>query len=155
MKETKRISKLFEDLYDGTPWIDTNIAGTLRGLTAKQASKKVLPEWHSVWEITEHLIKWRMHVAGRLQGKKINVGEDNYFEEIEDTSEKNWKETLHRLDGSQEEWLSFLKKLDEKTLDKVNPRSGMTYYEHIHSIIHHDVYHLGQIALLSKAVKPE
>jgi len=34
MKETKRIAKLFEDLYNGSPWIDVTIMDTLKNISA-------------------------------------------------------------------------------------------------------------------------
>ena len=48
MKETERISKLFEDLYDGHPWIDVNILPNLKKLTAKQAAKRLYSDWNTI-----------------------------------------------------------------------------------------------------------
>src|SRR4030095_14836343 len=151
MKETARIQKLFEDLYNGSPWIDVNIMGTLVKITSSQAAKKTAP-WNSIWEIANHMISWRNHVLQRLQDNNPQVTKDNYFFPVADISEAAWKETLKRFENSQQEWIDFLKKFIENDLEIVNLRSNLTYYEHIHSIIHQDVYHLGQIVLLSKIV---
>ena len=61
MKETQRIIKLFKDLYEGNPWIDVNITGTLGKITAQQAAKKIVLRHNSIWEIVNHLISWRLY----------------------------------------------------------------------------------------------
>ncbi|HEY5370958.1 MAG TPA: hypothetical protein VIJ75_18390 [Hanamia sp.] len=48
MQETKRIKKLFGDLYNGRPWIDITIMDTLKYISAEQAAKKVTPERNSI-----------------------------------------------------------------------------------------------------------
>ena len=150
MKETKRISSLFKKLYDGSLWIDINITSVLQNISSEQASKRVLKNCNTIWEITNHLIDWRLNVLQRVQGKKIKTPGNNYFKPVTDTSEKNWKDTLQRLSGVQQDWIEFLDKVDPIKLEKVYTPNTMTYYENIHGIIQHDVYHLGQIVILSK-----
>ena len=152
MKETERIAKLFEDLYNSTPWIDVNLLGTLKRISAKQASKKISPNWNSIWEITNHIISWRENVLERVQGRVLQTPADNYFSEIRETTENDWKETLKKLEDSQQQWLQVLKDFNEDNFSKIYPNNQMTYYEHIHGILQHDAYHLGQIVLLAKVV---
>lgn len=151
MKEVQRAAKLFEELYDGTPWIHVNLVSVLTLIDAKQASKSISPSCHSIWEIANHLISWRQNVLQRVQGKITKAPTDNYFRPIEDISENAWKETLQMLEHSQQQWVNFFKTLKEEDFDKVYPGgSQMTYYEYIHGILQHDAYHLGQIVLLAK-----
>jgi uncharacterized damage-inducible protein DinB len=150
MTETKRISSLFNKLYDGSPWIDINITSVLKNISVEQASKRVLKNCNTIWEITNHLIDWRINVLQRVQGKIIKTPGNNYFEPVTDTSEKNWTDTLQRLAKVQKDWVQFLDKVDPTQLEKIYIPNSMTYYEHIHGIIQHDAYHLGQIVLLSK-----
>ena len=153
MQETKRITKLFTDIYNGSPWIDVNLTDTLSKLTAAQSANRPIPQCNTIWEIVNHLIQWRQNVLQRVQGKVIKTPSHNYFQKVKDTSPKAWKTTLNDLAGSQKQWLDFLKKFDENDFEKVYPNNGMTYYEHIQGIIQHDAYHLGQIVMLSKLVK--
>ena len=150
MKETQRIVKLFEDLYDGNPWIDVNIKSTLERLTPEQASKRILSGRNSIWEIVNHLISWRLNVLQRVQGKKMISPDDNYFSAVTDTSDAAWKKTLEQLKNSQTQWIDFLKTLREDDFTKIYPGNNMTYYEHVHGILQHDAYHLGQMVLLTK-----
>lgn len=150
MKEPQRILELFEDLYNGEPWLDITLIGTLENITAEQAAQKKYPDRNSIWEITNHLILWRLNVLDRVKGNAIETPETNYFYPIEDTSPEAWEKTIENLHYSEREWLVFLKSLPPKKLDDVYINSGLTNYEHIHGIIQHDAYHLGQIVLLSK-----
>ena len=150
MKENELIVKLFEDLFEGSPWIDVTIMGTLKGINSKNAFKKLSANQNSIWEIVNHLINWRLNVLQRVQGKVIITPGNNYFEPITDSSPSAWERTLKELQDSQTQWLEFLKQLRPNTFSKVYPNNKMTYYEHIHGIIQHDAYHMGQITLLAK-----
>jgi uncharacterized damage-inducible protein DinB len=152
MKEAKRIKKLFENLYDGSPWIDVTIMDTLKSISAQRAAKKIAPGRNSIWQIVNHIIAWRENVLLRVQGNKIVTPNNNYFIEIDNVSEAEWQKTLERLANSQDQWIRFLENFDESKFETIYPSNKMSYYEHIHGILQHDAYHLGQIVLLSKLV---
>lgn len=150
MKETQRIRKLFEDLYKGDPWLDVTLAGTLSKIPADKAAKKPNPEWNSIWEITNHLICWRENVLKRVKGDVVTTPGNNYFNYIIDTSEIAWQQALRKLHDSQQEWIDFLKEQQQEDLEKIYTANNHTYADHIHGIIQHDAYHLGQIVMLAK-----
>jgi uncharacterized damage-inducible protein DinB len=153
MKETARIVKLFDDLYDGSPWIGVNILPNLQKLTAQQAARRIYSNWNTIWEITNHMISWRENVLQRIQGKIIKTPSHNYVVPVIDTSQKAWQLTLERLQTSQEAWVSFLKKFKAGDLENIYPPNNHTYYDHIQGILQHDAYHLGQIIIISKKVR--
>lgn len=150
MKAKERITKLFEDIYDGDPWIDVTLQGTLKNISAAKAAKKISPDRNSIWQIVNHLISWRENVLQRVQGKMITTPDNNYFTGIIDTSDAAWQSTLKRLENSQQQWITFLANFNESEFDKIYPNNNMSYYDHVNGIIQHDAYHLGQIVLLSK-----
>lgn len=150
MKQTARISKLFNDLYDGSPWLGVNWLETLNNISAEQASKRIAEGRNTIWEITNHVIQWRLNVLRRVQGETIVSPDHNYILPVEAVSETDWKNTLEELAVSQQKWLDFLKNFDENQFSKIYPNNQMTYYEHIHGILQHDAYHLGQVVLLAK-----
>src|SRR5262245_46436329 len=109
MKESEQLSKQFTDLYNGTPWIDVTITATLDEISAKEAATKVFPHFNSIWEIVNHMIRWRETVLKRMQGEEIESPEDNYFSYIPDRSENAWQQTKDSLRETQEHWLKALK----------------------------------------------
>lgn len=152
MKEAQRISSLYQKLYNGSPWIDITITAVLENITAEQAAKRALPNANSIWEITNHIIAWRANVIQRVQGTVITTPNHNYFESIKDTSDAAWRNTLEKLEATQTAWFQFLNNFKESDFENIYPNNEMSYYEHIHGIIQHDCYHLGQIVILTKMV---
>jgi uncharacterized damage-inducible protein DinB len=153
MKETTRITKLYEDLYDGSPWLGVVILPALKKLSASQAARRIDPEWNTIWEIVNHMISWRENVLKRVQGQLPRTPAHNYITPVEDTNPAAWKATLSRLEASQQAWLGLLKKFKSPDFNLVYPGNQMTFYEHIHGILQHDAYHLGQIVILAKKLQ--
>ena len=135
MKEIERIIKSFEYLYDGEPWIGVNMVGTLEKITAEQAGKKIAINHNSIWEITNHMISWRLNVLQRVKGKTMVSPDNNYIEPVTDQTETAWKNTLEQLKNSQQQWIDFLKTFSENDFEKVYQNNSMSYYENIQGII--------------------
>lgn len=150
MSENRRISNLYQSIYNGNPWLEVTLVDTLKNVRAEQAYRKINPNLNTIWEIVNHLIQWRRNILRRVQGETVITPDHNYFVPILDSSEAAWAQSLQSLEKSQELWNSFLEDFDDSDLDKIYPSNGHTYYEHIHGIIQHDVYHLGQIVILKK-----
>ena len=152
MTEQQRLGALFQNLYNGHPWLDITLAGVLQNIPAEKAKLRV-GNCNTIWEIVVHMIRWRENVLQRVQGAVLKTPDSNYIEPVSDTSDAAWKNTLHELELSNNAWLEFLKKLDLTQLDRAYPVNRLTYYEHIHGILQHDAYHLGQIVLLAKQLQ--
>ena len=150
MKESNRISDLYQSIYNGNPWLEVTLAKTLENVTAEQAYRKINPNLNTIWEIVTHLIQWRRNILERMQGAVIITPDHNYFVPVLDSSEAAWEQTLQNLKKSQESWNTFLADFDDADFVKIYPNNNHTYYEHIHGVIQHDVYHLGQIVILKK-----
>ncbi len=152
MNESHRIQSLFTDLYHGHPWLDVTLQDTLSRISAEQANQRPIKDGNTIWEIVNHLIAWRENVLRRVQGEVIQTPSNNYIEKITDVSEAAWQQTLENLETTQKEWLYFLSTFNETDFSNEYPVNKLTYYQHIHGIIQHDAYHLGQIVLLAKMV---
>jgi UTP:GlnB (protein PII) uridylyltransferase len=57
---------------------------------------------------------------------------------------------LENLAASQQQWEDFLSGMKDDGLSGIYLPNGRMHYEHIHGIIQHDAYHLGQIVLIAK-----
>jgi uncharacterized damage-inducible protein DinB len=152
MSESKRISNLYQSIYNGNPWLEVTLAHTIENVSAAQAYRKVNPNLNTIWEIVNHLIQWRRNILKRVQGETVITPDHNYFVPVLDSSEAAWEQSLQNLAKSQELWNAFFEDFDDTDLDKIYVSNGHTFYEHIHGIIQHDVYHLGQIVILKKFI---
>ncbi|WP_026449748.1 DinB family protein [Aequorivita capsosiphonis] len=153
MNESNRIQSLFTDLYHGHPWLDVTLQDTLSRITSEQAFERPIQDGNTIWEIVNHIIAWRENVLKRVQGEVLEIPSNNYIEVIKDPSDEAWQNTLAALETTQKEWLYFLNTFNEADFKKEYPANKLSYYQHIHGIIQHDAYHLGQIVLLTKLVK--
>jgi uncharacterized damage-inducible protein DinB len=154
MNESRRIQTLFTDLYHGHPWLDVTLQDTLGSITPEQAAQRPIKDGNTIWEIVNHIIAWRQNVLRRVQGEVLEIPENNYIEQIIDTSDDAWRKTLETLETTQKEWLYFLSTFNEADFINEYPPNNLTYYQHIHGIIQHDAYHMGQIVLLAKITNP-
>ena len=147
MKDQVRLKKLFEDHFDGDPWIEVQILASLRGLQAKDAAKN-LYGLNSIWQIVHHMTCWRQTILQRVQGKELRSPSDNYFIVINDVSTAAWTAAVARLKKSQTDLLAYLTNdpgdLDEPAGNKY------TRYELLQGLLQHDAYHLGQIVMIKK-----
>lgn len=60
--EGERMYGLFEDLYDGTPWLGVNVMSNLRTITASKAAARPLENCNTIWEIVHHMILSLIHI---------------------------------------------------------------------------------------------
>lgn len=71
MENIKRIEKLLNDHFNGDPWIDMTIMGTLKTLSAEDAARKT-EDMNSIWQIVNHMIAWREALLTRVKGQLRN-----------------------------------------------------------------------------------
>ncbi|SHM57878.1 DinB family protein [Flavobacterium chilense] len=150
MSESKRVSNLYQSIYNGNPWLEVTLAHTLENVTAEQAYRKINPKLNTIWEIVNHLIQWRRNILRRVQGETIITPDHNYFVPVLDSSEAAWEQSLQNLAKSQELWSACLNDFNDADFEKIDQNNNHNFYEDIHGIIQHDVYHLGQIVILKK-----
>ncbi|MCE7055539.1 DinB family protein [Algoriphagus sp. AGSA1] len=152
MKESQRIRSLFSKQYNQNPWIGVNFVDKLAQITPELAAYKFSPKTNSIWEILNHLISWRELVLEGIHKNTYSSPSHNFFLPIKDPSEEEWNLTLDRLHASQEAWLEYFSSFEEGILEKKFGDHTYTYYELILGVLHHDIYHLGQIALLARVI---
>ena len=151
MKENQRLLKLLKDHFNGDPWIDVQLLGSLKGLAAKDAAKNI-HGLNSVWQIVHHMTCWRETILERVQGNNIPAPANNYFLPLKDTSSKAWAAALKRLKISQKNLLDHLSK-DRTNPDELPGPGTYSRYELLQGILQHDAYHLGQIVLVRKMLQ--
>jgi uncharacterized damage-inducible protein DinB len=77
-------------------------------------------------------------------------------DEMNFPSPGTWTEALQRLEESQVKLLEAAARFPEERLGELVPSitHKYTYYTLLHGIIHHDLYHIGQIQLILKSASP-
>lgn len=161
MKELSRIIHLFENCFKGQPsaWHGSSLIPLLENVSAAKAQKLIIPDSHSIWEIVLHIPVWKKETIKCLEGKTFPfLPTKKEWPPINDTSEKAWENAVQELKNTHKQLMDAICKFDPEKLetriiiDKTwsPPWSTTTYYDLLHGILHHDIYHTGQIAILKK-----
>jgi uncharacterized damage-inducible protein DinB len=146
--ETERIVRLLEKTFDKHPWYGSSIMEVL-DMDPAIAIKRI-GNGHTIIELVRHMTSWRMFATKRLQG-------DDAFEITEEMNfpkTGTWEEALMNLRNSQSDLVGAAKNFPEGRYGELVPSKSQkyTYYTLLHGVLHHDIYHLGQIAYIRKSV---
>jgi uncharacterized damage-inducible protein DinB len=146
--EKQNILSLLTSTFEENPWYGPSLKEVLSNITPEQASKK-LEGTHSIIDLVAHMTAWRIFVIRKLEGDDHYAVEDHMnFPAVSD-----WSKALQDLFDSQAKLISALQNFPGTRLSEVVPHGSYRYsfYALLHGIIHHDVYHTGQISLIKKA----
>jgi uncharacterized damage-inducible protein DinB len=147
MSEINRITQTLRSSFEKNAWHGPAVMEILDEVSEKNCFSR-LPNTHSIIELVAHLTAWRVYTAEKLKGKHLQVSDEMNFPKPSD-----WKKTLEELTKTQAELLVAIQNFPEEKLDETVPhtKNRYTFYTLIHGIVHHDVYHAGQIMLIVKA----
>ena len=143
-------------IQDGRPWVGSSYARKLRGIEDEQVFVRPIAEMHSIAEIISHLSFWRKEAILKIKtgdGGKTDDCEENWLTN-EELKPKGWAAIKSEYDNSLLELIDLLKEKDDTFLDETyydNDFKGTyTYRFLIDGVLHHDVYHLGQLGIIVK-----
>jgi len=151
-----------KEVQKGNPWIGSSYKKKLEVLSDEDFFRRPLKDVHSVAELISHLTIWRKETA-----LKIKTGRGS----ITDSDPSNWREIgllrgigrqriLKDYDDSLQEIIELLSDKQDEFLEKKyydnDFRGDYTYSWLLNGMLHHDLYHLGQIGYIVKFLqKPE
>lgn len=146
--EIQKIRRLLERTFEKGAWHGPSVKETIEGITQDQSLHR-LQNTHSIIELVTHMTAWRTYVTKRLLGnEKYEVSDEMNFPEAAD-----WKRAVEDLNNSQQQLLNALDSFPEDKLSGLvtHPDAKFTFYTLLHGVIHHDIYHAGQIKLITKS----
>ena len=141
--------------YYGPAWHGPAVGEILASVTSAQAAGKPALGAHSIWQLVLHMTAWKEEVLRRLSGPGRKLSPDENWPPIPDPDEQAWRATLARLDASQRALEQAVATLTDEQLAAPALDATRGLEELLHAIIHHDLYHAGQIAILKTQSPPE
>ncbi|MBN9381124.1 MAG: DinB family protein [Chitinophagaceae bacterium] len=146
------LTRQLSELTDGELWIDETFLKKLTGLTEEQAFTRPYPSVHSVAEIVSHLLEWRISVLSILQGgsRTLTMGSPSDWKNNATLRQEGWPVLKEKFYKSQQDIIAFLSRQQDDYLLQVDSKENHTYLYYTEGLIHHDIYHLGQIGLVIK-----
>lgn len=150
----KDLLRQFREVLEGPAWIDENFRKKIDGISEDQAFQRPLPELHSVAELVSHLVVWRREVMQRLKGMERTLRESSpeNWRGNEELRPQGWKHLRSDLYRSQEELEELLKSRPDSFLEGKYTEDH-TYGHLVEGLLHHDLYHLGQLGITVKLLK--
>ena len=149
-KELPRIITMLQNAFDGSAWHGASVMDILNRVTPELAIKKS-KHIHRICELVSHMTTWRIYALKQLLGEyEYDVSQKENWKEFSTLDESTWVQTKRELVDSQQLLIEALQNISDEKLDDPVHGKSFSYYTMIHGVIQHDLYHLGEIALLSR-----
>jgi len=156
VNEVERIRDQIARSLDGEAWHGPPLMEVLSGLDADSASARPIPNAHTSWEILLHISAWAEVVLSRLRGEAPTLSPEQDWPAPSSPGDQDaWRADLDRLREVHRELLDELATLDASRLDAPIVPGISSVYVTLHGLVQHNLYHAGQIALLTKAVRSD
>jgi len=145
------LTRQLSEVIDGEPWVDETFSKKLSGLTEEQAFTRPLPSVHSVAELVSHLLEWRISVLSILKGgsRTITMDSSANWKDNDSLRQEGWDILKEKFFKSQQDIITFLDQQNDDYLEQMD-KEQHSYLYYAEGLIHHDMYHLGQIGLVIK-----
>ena len=140
-----------KECFDGKPWYGDSVMKKLEAIDWRIVNNQVYGD-KTIAILLQHIINWRIFVIKKLQG-------DAFYDIIIDTlndwtpqqvnNEQEWQLMLLKIRDTQKEILEQLANRSDDLLDELVPGKKYTFGPILQSVSQHDIYHLGQIAMLN------
>ena len=150
----KKLGYIINDLkecFEGKPWYGDSVMKKLESIDWRIVNDQVYGD-KTIAVLLQHIINWRIFVIKKLQGDAIYdivIDELNDWTPRQVNNEQEWQTILQEIRDTQNEILTHLANHDDNLLDEVVPGKKYTFGPILQSVSQHDIYHLGQIAMLN------
>jgi uncharacterized damage-inducible protein DinB len=147
----KNIIRQLQEIQDGSLWFDQFFKDKMDKLSDAEALTRPIPEVHSVAEHVSHILEWRKECMLRFRGQRTDLmnSADDWKDDIE-LNKIGWTNLKNHFYESTLTLVSALENQDDTYLETKFLDTDYNFHYLIEGIIHHDLYHLGQISLTIK-----
>ena len=154
--EVRQLVVILDQAYNKPSWHGTNLRGSVRRVTARQAAWRPSPRRHNIWELVVHAAYWKYAAMRRFTDAargSFPLKGSNWFQRP--TSEapagdKAWRSDLELLDEMHAGLRSAVMKLSTRDLARIPAGRKVSNFALLSGVAAHDLYHAGQIQLLKR-----
>lgn len=155
-------------VWAGEPWYGSSSKAILEDITAAEAAAHPWKGVQSIWELALHMLAWTEEVTSRLRGNRAGTPIRGDWPAVTNMSPEAWTAATTDLRAARYALLDALEHAHEEELymavpvqtetgssvpESATPTTRATRAQTASGLAEHDVYHLGQIALLKKALR--
>ena len=160
MSVRANLSQQLLTVWNGDPWYGSSSSAILKGITAEEAMAHPLPGAQSIWETVLHMTAWTEETTSRLGGAESKTPSRGDWPKVTGASQDDWMQAQRDLLDARKALLEAIEHAHEESFQLPVPKKGegghtkgVTRTHTVSGLADHDVYHLGQIALLKKSLK--
>jgi uncharacterized damage-inducible protein DinB len=147
----RNILRQLNEIQDGSLWFDQCFKEKTEKLSEAEAFARPIPELHSVAEHVSHMIEWRKECMLRFKGQRTDLmNSQDDWKGNEVLSQIGWTTLKNLFYESTATLINSLKNQDDTFLETKFLDTDYNFHYLIEGIIHHDIYHLGQIGITIK-----
>lgn len=161
MSLRRNLADRLNDTWHGAPWYGSSSDTILADITAEMAARRIAPGTRTIWELVLHITAWTETAAARVRGVGSTAPDRGDWPAVGATTPEAWATALADLAAARTQLLGDLAAAHEEDLhlrvkEFAAPFSatGTTRAGTVAGLIEHDIYHLGQVALLKRAAAP-
>lgn len=153
------IVKQLNEVQQGKIWIGVNFNKKINDLNENEVFKKLTPKMHSVAELISHLTFWRKETILKIKTQSSFLTEESEKNWLtnENLKEIGWKKIKDDYNNSLIEIISLVQHKDDSFLNEIyfdsDYKGDYNYLFLIEGMLHHDIYHLGQIGMIVNLIK--
>jgi uncharacterized damage-inducible protein DinB len=151
--EIRLLLALVDEAYDTRSWHGTNLRGSIRGLTYRDAVWRPGRGRHNIWEIVVHTAYWKYTIRRRLLGERrgsFALRGSNWFVRDGRVAQAQWAEDVALLGNEHRSMREAIAQLNAGDLRRKGAGGTLPLGFLIRGIASHDLYHAGQIQVLKR-----
>ena len=148
-----------EEIQYGKPWVGNSYSEILKTIDNESCFIQPFKRMHSIAEIFSHCTMWRNEAILKIEagvGTKTDDSEENWLLNSV-LKKKGWGCIYDEYISSVEEFIQVLSHKEDEFLTAtyydIDFKKVCTYKFLVDGILHHDIYHLGQIGLIRKFIE--
>lgn len=137
--------------FSGKPWYGISVMEKLNAIPWQIVNDQNYGS-KSIAVLVQHILNWRIFVLKKLDGDvnyNIVIDGENDWDEIRINSQEDWGILKDKLQSSQDGLIKELSNKSVELLKEQVPGKKYAFGPILISIAQHDIYHLGQIAMLN------
>lgn len=155
----ENIIQQYQDVQNSKLWIGSTFTSKLNQVDESLVFTRPIEGLHSIAEIISHLTLWRKETILKIQtgqGSKTDDCEENWLSN-DKLKPLGWQHLKSEYDKSLTELIDLLKSKDDKFLNQLyydtDFKGDYPYSFVLYGMLHHDLYHLGQLGIIIKYLK--
>ena len=145
--------RLLREVYAGPAWHGPSVKEALEGVTASVASRRLVPDRNSIWELVLHLAHGRHLVTERVTNTTADFPRrlrEPWWPLIDyETTDAAWRDDLQLLEDCHTRFMDAVEHATPAQLARMPHGATHTVAEQLLGMAVHDGYHAGQIRQLA------